>query len=289
MAQRHKDLLNAAVRLFQQHGFHATSIEDITRSCGISKGAFYKHFDSKEAMILELLQRYYDEIFTEADRYAEALTHAPLLKLKKKITIELEKSMEYQSFLYALMTEFPPHEKGAIPELLNRIYHDHHKWHVNAILEAFGSDAKKYTKDLTIMMEGIIHSYMMAIIWRGADLSPEKLGAFVVDCLYVIVANREQLLPVMPVYSNSKHHQETMLADMKHELDTLCLELNNKTEKTIAETKDIQALEMLIDELEQGYPREFLIDALLQQLYRRPNLKNRLRKTLTAWEMWKGD
>ncbi len=84
MAQRHDDLLNAAVRLFQRHGFHATSVEDITSACGISKGAFYKHFDSKETMILQLLQRYYNEMFTEADRYAEGLSHQPLLKIEKE-------------------------------------------------------------------------------------------------------------------------------------------------------------------------------------------------------------
>lgn len=87
MGQRKEEMLNAAVQLFQSNGFHSTSVEDITSACGISKGGFYKHFDSKESMILELLQRYYDEMFREADYFSKDLHHrSPLQVLKKKIT-----------------------------------------------------------------------------------------------------------------------------------------------------------------------------------------------------------
>ncbi|RYG71437.1 TetR/AcrR family transcriptional regulator [Lentibacillus lipolyticus] len=289
MARRQDDLLDAAARLFQRHGFHTTSIEDITSFCGISKGAFYKHFDSKETMILELLQRYYDDMFTEADRYAEGLSHQPLLKLKKKITIELEKSMEYRSFFHALVTEFPPHEKGRIPEFIKRIHYEHQEWHTYAILEAFGPDAKQFAKDLTIIMEGILHSYLMTVIWRGADLPAERLGNFVVDCIHVIASNREQLSPVLPVYTGADSQSMAMMNDMEHALHELHMELNHGTEKSAAEKKDAEALELLLEELHEDKPREFLIDALLHQLYRRPHLKNRLTKILTAWEIWKGD
>ncbi len=39
----------AAVRAFSQHGLQRARIEDITQAAGLSKGAFYLHFESKEA------------------------------------------------------------------------------------------------------------------------------------------------------------------------------------------------------------------------------------------------
>lgn len=44
-------LFDAATRLFQKKGFHATSVEDIAAAAGTSVGAFYYHFKCKEDLI----------------------------------------------------------------------------------------------------------------------------------------------------------------------------------------------------------------------------------------------
>lgn len=49
--------LQAAARAaFVAHGVQRARIEDITRACGLSKGAFYLHFGSKEALFGELVK-----------------------------------------------------------------------------------------------------------------------------------------------------------------------------------------------------------------------------------------
>jgi AcrR family transcriptional regulator len=50
-------LINAARREFVRHGIQRARIEDITAACGLSKGAFYLHFDSKEHLFEELVTR----------------------------------------------------------------------------------------------------------------------------------------------------------------------------------------------------------------------------------------
>ena len=51
-------LLEAALACFAQHGYQAASVEEICRVAGVSKGAFYHHFDSKQAVFLELLEHW---------------------------------------------------------------------------------------------------------------------------------------------------------------------------------------------------------------------------------------
>ncbi len=51
-------LLNAAESLFAAQGYNAVSVEAICRTAGVSKGAFYHHFGSKQAVFLALLQRW---------------------------------------------------------------------------------------------------------------------------------------------------------------------------------------------------------------------------------------
>lgn len=288
MTQRHEELLDAAAQLFQQHGFHATSVADITKACGISKGAFYKHFDSKETMILELLQRYYDDMFQEADRFSEDLQPSPLMALKKKITVELKKSIEYRPFFLALVTEFPPYETGKIPGFLNRIQKTHQQWHKQALLDVFGPKVKPYISDLAVIMEGIMHSYLMRIIWKGPALPLDKLGDLIAESLRAIVESDNVINPILPVSSDENSHA-SMKENMICDLNTLRSELNNNTDKIRSQENDIQTVDLLVDELTQENPREFLVDALLRQLHHRPYLKTQITSIVTIWEVWKGD
>jgi AcrR family transcriptional regulator len=49
-------LVNTALPLFEQQGFHATSIEEIARAAKVSRATFYQYFESKEALFAELLE-----------------------------------------------------------------------------------------------------------------------------------------------------------------------------------------------------------------------------------------
>ncbi len=47
---------DAAIKLFCTRGFSAASVDDICEEAGISKGAFYHHFESKQVIFLDLLE-----------------------------------------------------------------------------------------------------------------------------------------------------------------------------------------------------------------------------------------
>lgn len=49
-------LLHEAEKLFAEHGYAAVSIRDITQATGLSAGAVYHHFESKEDLFFQLLE-----------------------------------------------------------------------------------------------------------------------------------------------------------------------------------------------------------------------------------------
>src|SRR4030042_4450417 len=51
-------ILNESMRLFLERGYHGTSIDDITQAAGLTKGALYWHFKSKEALLREIIEKY---------------------------------------------------------------------------------------------------------------------------------------------------------------------------------------------------------------------------------------
>jgi len=50
------NILSVAQGLFAQKGYEATGIMDICDAAGVSKGAFYHHFPSKQAIFMALLE-----------------------------------------------------------------------------------------------------------------------------------------------------------------------------------------------------------------------------------------
>lgn len=56
-AERRREILDAAQRLFFDEGYGATSVQRIIDVVGVSKGAFYHHFASKESVLEALIER----------------------------------------------------------------------------------------------------------------------------------------------------------------------------------------------------------------------------------------
>jgi AcrR family transcriptional regulator len=52
-------ILNAALSLFARQGFAHTSMNDIVRESGVSKGGVYWHFQSKDALILAIFDAFF--------------------------------------------------------------------------------------------------------------------------------------------------------------------------------------------------------------------------------------
>jgi len=50
-----EQLKSAAARLFREQGFHGTSVAEIAAAAWITKSSLYHHFDSKQALLAEIL------------------------------------------------------------------------------------------------------------------------------------------------------------------------------------------------------------------------------------------
>ncbi|NOH03932.1 MAG: TetR/AcrR family transcriptional regulator [Chloroflexi bacterium] len=55
-------IMESAVKLFSSRGYNAASVDDICKDAGISKGAFYHHFESKQMLFLALLDSWLQTI-----------------------------------------------------------------------------------------------------------------------------------------------------------------------------------------------------------------------------------
>jgi AcrR family transcriptional regulator len=81
-AATREEIVNACLRLFAYRGFHITSIAEIARNAGITKGAIYWHFESKEALFAAILDKIKNDWQRIVMRQVDEITD-PRLKLEK--------------------------------------------------------------------------------------------------------------------------------------------------------------------------------------------------------------
>lgn len=89
-AETKRKLYEIAEKLFTEHDFATVNVEDITDAAGITKGAFYVHFESKDALIALLIADYAARADTDYKAFLDTLPSAMpasevLLTLSEKI------------------------------------------------------------------------------------------------------------------------------------------------------------------------------------------------------------
>ncbi|MEJ9233274.1 TetR/AcrR family transcriptional regulator [Peribacillus butanolivorans] len=95
-------LMQSGIELFSKQGYSRTSIDQIVKHAGYSKGAFYAHFSNKEEFLLKLIKEGIDFYFEDLK---EALTQKECDLLNK-----------FKEHSMRLVNE--AHEKGSSPMLL---------------------------------------------------------------------------------------------------------------------------------------------------------------------------
>jgi AcrR family transcriptional regulator len=71
-ARTRSELLDSAARVFARRGLHAASVDQVAEEAGLTKGAVYSNFSSKEELFLAMLSERYGERLRELRAIAAA-------------------------------------------------------------------------------------------------------------------------------------------------------------------------------------------------------------------------
>lgn len=66
-----QEILEAAAQIFSEKGFHATSMQDIADAVNLKKASLYHHIDSKQKVLLEILDQALDIVIAEVKQATE--------------------------------------------------------------------------------------------------------------------------------------------------------------------------------------------------------------------------
>ena len=179
-----KRLVQHGYRLFSAHGLAKTNVEELARAAGISKGAFYKFYESKEALFMDIMEQ------TEVRVRKEllAVIDLPGPSPRARLFAALKKG-------FALFDELPVLQifTGTDYELLfSRIPSSTLQEHLDAdrlFLDEFIARCRAAGIPVRVGSEQItslLYPLVLAILHRE-DLGPQALGGSI-DVLLELVA-----------------------------------------------------------------------------------------------------
>jgi AcrR family transcriptional regulator len=95
---RRQQILDIAAELFAARGFHGVSVAELGSACGISGPALYKHFESKDSMLAEMLVSISETLLSEG-RSRVAGADGPREALEALVEWHIEFALEHRALI----------------------------------------------------------------------------------------------------------------------------------------------------------------------------------------------
>src|SRR5690349_3565879 len=170
--------------LFEKQGLKKTSVDELTEVVGISKGAFYLFYQSKEELFLEILEQLEQEIQTKILE----LTIQPAANTKKNVS-DLLKAFLLTRDTYPLLKNFG---KSEFEYLLRKVPPEWALKHANKDEEFIGHFIKKIKQEGIVVKASprVVSNLIKTLFFVGLyleELDPEA-SAETIDVLINMVA-----------------------------------------------------------------------------------------------------
>lgn len=105
-AQKKQLIMDTALELFAENGFHATSISHIAQKANISKGLTYNYFKSKTEILNEIMEQGFNEIYDNLDMNHDGiLTEEEFIFFIRENFRLVRENLQYWKLFFSLLLQ----------------------------------------------------------------------------------------------------------------------------------------------------------------------------------------
>ena len=120
LLHRRPQLIRAALQVFQEKGFHATTVRDIGRVSGLTQGTIYNYVRSKEDILFLVCDRVIAEYISSMEQ-AVAATGDPAARLREALRGVTRVMIEQSSAILLVYHESHNLDRRSLRSLLARV------------------------------------------------------------------------------------------------------------------------------------------------------------------------
>lgn len=257
MDEKSISIMQAAIKLFAKKGFTSTSVQEIAKNAGISKGAFYLHFSSKDELLFALFDYYYNQMKAKVDACANEPD--PREKFVSQLAVMFKEIASHRDFIKMQIREQTIPFNEDIETFTSRMRYESYQFYQNHILDIYGKNAEEFSFEISIISEGMYKAYLELILMEGARFDFRNLAETLLRRVDYLV---EGFL----------YHQDTPLLTKAYMADLIPEEFLGvsesalhkliQAEETKAGGEEKEALTILKEELTSSSPRTAIIKGM---------------------------
>ncbi|MBP1994448.1 AcrR family transcriptional regulator [Paenibacillus eucommiae] len=275
-----QNIMESAARYFSEHGYAATSIQEIADDCGIAKGSLYKFFQSKEDLFIAFHEAQQEALYTRV----ESIRADAALSLREVFILETECHFEF-----FLNNKFIMHDikqldasKGPIAPYFLQLRANLLKYSKEGLIRLLGEQFRPNIWDLVIMYNGIVREFIFLLLYENKPLNIKEIAVYIVDRVEEMAACIVQK-KTQPLLSNTmmnhymqcekagksiliKEYRTSLLANLLSTTKELSITNFRKEELS-------DAITMLQEELAKESHKSVLVHALLDFVGKEHELK----------------
>lgn len=255
-------IIETASKLFAKKGFSSTSVQEIAEECGISKGAFYLHFKSKDALLFEMFTYHFHRVQEKVSE-VERMDLPPRETFVDQLCLTFEEIAGHREFIIMQIREQAIPFNENIGDFLTKMRFNSYLFYKNHLENIYGDEVEETVWEISLLLQAIFKGFMDLLIVEGAVLDFRKLSEailrradFLVDGFKKSgdqpVINQNMMTRIIP-----KEFYESNEKDLLHLLQT-------KREQSDGDLR--VTFDVLIEEMKQPQPRQAVIRGMLYNL-----------------------
>ena len=180
--QKKNLIMNTALELFAENGFHATSISQIAKKAGISKGLTYNYFESKKDILNEIIQEGFDTVYSNFDlNHDGILTEEEFIHFIRQSFKIMRNNLRYWKLYYSLMLQ------PQVSESFNEDYLDNAKPILDMLYQFIAKSGSQDPEGDTMVISALMEGAYLFFV-TAPDLFPaEKLEDKLVEACFKLI------------------------------------------------------------------------------------------------------
>jgi AcrR family transcriptional regulator len=182
---RSEEVYRAALRLFRQKGYHATSMQDIAAAVGLYKGSLYHYIGGKEDLLVEVFERAMATLLADVERIVADTSLRPSAQLRLIVQAHVEAVSENLDALTVYLHEFRALAGESLAKV--RAQRDRYAQLVSEIVNRGVRIGEFETPDVGITTLGLLGMCNWVCQWYrpGGRLGPGEIGGYFADLVLV--------------------------------------------------------------------------------------------------------
>jgi AcrR family transcriptional regulator len=179
--ERAEEVYAAALRLFREKGYHATSMQDIAAAVGLYKGSLYHYIAGKEDLLVQVFERAMGTLLADVERIVADTSLQPSAQLRLIVRAHVEAVSENLDALTVYFHEFRALAGASLANV--RAQRERYAQLVSEIVSRGVRLGEFATADVGVATLGLLGMCNWVCQWYqpGGRLSAGEIGEFFAD------------------------------------------------------------------------------------------------------------